>query len=56
VKSLKLTVKEYWQKEALTNLFGEEDIFDVGHEPDDSNDFKEYQLQVTVKRGKEIKR
>lgn len=53
MKSLKLVIKEFWQKEALANLVGEEDIFNLTHEPDDApGDFKEYELVVTIKRGK----
>lgn len=56
MKQLKYIVTKEWERNAIENLFGEEDIFLLSNDTfDDISKDKKYEIVVIVKRGKEVK-
>lgn len=49
-KELSLIVDQSWQRELLGNLFGDEEVFKIGHTDNDEI----YNLEVVLKRGERI--
>lgn len=55
-KELIESIDEYWQKECLENIFGDEHIFNIEHESIEENEdgdtirYQEYELEVVLRR------
>ena len=47
-KTLTMTITEQYEADALSNIFGEEDMFGLRY--DDNDDETEYELEVVVRR------